>query len=63
MKHTYQISVAEDDDGSLFEHLMIVGKKGAADLGLKRGYQMVVDEGSERDSLSVMFIFIFLEFK
>ncbi|CAD7676155.1 unnamed protein product [Nyctereutes procyonoides] len=32
-KHISQISVAEDDDESLLGHLMIVGKKCAADLG------------------------------
>ncbi|KAM5311144.1 adenosine 5'-monophosphoramidase HINT1-like [Glossophaga mutica] len=45
-KHVSQISVAEDDE-SLLGHLMIVGKKCAADLGLKKGYQMVVNEGSD----------------
>ncbi|XP_004408285.1 adenosine 5'-monophosphoramidase HINT1 [Callorhinus ursinus] len=42
-----QISVAEDDDERLLGHLMIVGKKCAADLGLKKGYRMVVNEGSD----------------
>ncbi|XP_004686562.1 PREDICTED: histidine triad nucleotide-binding protein 1 [Condylura cristata] len=42
-----QISVAEDADESLLGHLMIVGKKCAADLGLKKGYRMVVNEGSD----------------
>ncbi|XP_014714995.2 adenosine 5'-monophosphoramidase HINT1 [Equus asinus] len=46
-KHISQISVAEDDDESLLGHLMIVGKKCAADLGLKKGYRMVVNEGSD----------------
>ncbi|MBC2830676.1 HIT domain-containing protein, partial [Campylobacter jejuni] len=31
----------------LLGHLMIVGKKCAADLGLKRGYRMVVNEGAD----------------
>lgn len=31
----------------LLGHLMIVGKKCAADLGLKKGYRMVVNEGSD----------------
>ncbi|KFO26623.1 Histidine triad nucleotide-binding protein 1 [Fukomys damarensis] len=44
-KHIAQISVAEEDDESLLGHLMIVGKKCAADLGLNRGYRMVVNEG------------------
>lgn len=43
-KHISQISVADDDDESLLGHLIIVGKKCAADLCLKRGYQMVVNE-------------------
>ena len=46
-KHTPQISAADDDDASLLGHLMIVGKKCAADLGLKKGSQMVVNEGSD----------------
>ncbi|XP_038945817.1 adenosine 5'-monophosphoramidase HINT1-like [Rattus norvegicus] len=45
-KHIFQISVADDDDESLPGHLMIVGKKRAADLGLKLGYRMVVNEGA-----------------
>ncbi|EPQ11264.1 Histidine triad nucleotide-binding protein 1 [Myotis brandtii] len=45
-KHISQISVAEDDDENL-GHLMIVGKKCAADLGLKKGYGMVVNEGTD----------------
>ncbi|XP_012303301.1 adenosine 5'-monophosphoramidase HINT1 isoform X2 [Aotus nancymaae] len=46
-KHIAQISAAEDDDESLLGHLMIVGKKCAADLGLNKGYRMVVNEGSD----------------
>ncbi|KAM7234516.1 hypothetical protein CapIbe_014674 [Capra ibex] len=46
-KYISQISAAEDDDESLLGHLMIVGKKCAADLGLKKGYRMVVNEGSD----------------
>uniref|UniRef100_A0A7N4P4R5 Histidine triad nucleotide binding protein 1 n=1 Tax=Sarcophilus harrisii TaxID=9305 RepID=A0A7N4P4R5_SARHA len=42
-----QISVAEDDDENLLGHLMIVGKKCAADLGLKKGYRMVINEGAD----------------
>ncbi|XP_006895056.1 PREDICTED: histidine triad nucleotide-binding protein 1-like [Elephantulus edwardii] len=42
-----QISVAEDNE-SLLGHLMIVNKKCATDLGLERGYQMVVTEGSDK---------------
>uniref|UniRef100_G1QAR4 HIT domain-containing protein n=1 Tax=Myotis lucifugus TaxID=59463 RepID=G1QAR4_MYOLU len=44
-KPIFQISVAEDNDKNL-GHLMIVGKKSAANLGLEKGYQMVVNEGS-----------------
>ncbi|KAL0592718.1 Histidine triad nucleotide-binding protein 1 [Plecturocebus cupreus] len=36
-KHISQISAAEDDDESLLGHLMIVGKKCAADLALNKG--------------------------
>ncbi|XP_038967473.1 adenosine 5'-monophosphoramidase HINT1-like [Rattus norvegicus] len=46
-KHISQVSVADDDDESLLGHLMIVGKKCAADLGLKRGYRMVANEGAD----------------
>eukprot|EP00069_Balaena_mysticetus_P010452 bmy_01190T0 len=46
-KHISQIFAAEDDDESLLGYLMIVGKKCAADLGLKKGYRMVVNEGSD----------------
>ncbi|XDA80133.1 hypothetical protein R6Z07M_010080 [Ovis aries] len=60
-KHISQISAAEDDDESLLGHLMIVGKKCAADLGLKKGYRTVVNEGSDGASLSIMFISMFLE--
>ncbi|KAG8514648.1 Histidine triad nucleotide-binding protein 1 [Galemys pyrenaicus] len=42
-----QISIAEDADESLLGHLMIVGKKCAADLDLKKGCHMVVNEGSD----------------
>ncbi|XP_059537190.1 adenosine 5'-monophosphoramidase HINT1-like [Myotis daubentonii] len=44
-KPIVQISVAEDNDKNL-GHLMIVSKKSAANLGLEKGYQMVVNEGS-----------------
>ncbi|XP_044513957.1 histidine triad nucleotide-binding protein 1-like [Gracilinanus agilis] len=42
-----QISVAEDDDENLLGHLMVVGRKCAADLGLKKGYRMVINEGPD----------------
>ena len=44
-KHISQTSAA-DDGRSLLAHLMAVGKKCAADLGLKEGCRMVVNEGS-----------------
>uniref|UniRef100_A0A2K6V7R2 HIT domain-containing protein n=1 Tax=Saimiri boliviensis boliviensis TaxID=39432 RepID=A0A2K6V7R2_SAIBB len=44
-KHIFHISAAEDDDESLLGHLMIAGKKFAADLGLNKGYRVVVNEG------------------
>ena len=59
-KHISQISVAEDDDESLLGHLMIVDKKCAVDLGLKNGYRMMVNEGSDGGQ-SIMFILMFLE--
>nr|XP_033708261.1 histidine triad nucleotide-binding protein 1-like [Tursiops truncatus] len=46
-KHISQISSAEDDDESLLGHLMIFGKKCAADLGLKKRCRVVVNEGSD----------------
>ena len=46
-KHISHISAAADDDQSLLGHLITVGKKCAADLGLKKGYRMVVNEGSD----------------
>ncbi|NXA76605.1 HINT1 protein, partial [Thryothorus ludovicianus] len=46
-KPIVRLSEAEDSDESLLGHLMIVGKKGAANLGLTNGYRMVVNEGPE----------------
>ena len=51
-KHISQISAAADDDERLLGHMMIVGKKCAADLGLKKGYRMLVNGGSDGASLS-----------
>ncbi|XP_058999401.1 adenosine 5'-monophosphoramidase HINT1-like [Mustela lutreola] len=59
-KHISQIPVAEGDDRSLLGHLMMVGKKCAADLGPKKGYRVVVNEGSD-GAQSVIFISMFLE--
>ncbi|XP_040434576.1 histidine triad nucleotide-binding protein 1-like [Falco naumanni] len=42
-----RFSEAEDSGESLPGHLMIVGKKRAAHLGLASGFRMVVDEGPE----------------
>ncbi|CAM5146164.1 unnamed protein product [Natator depressus] len=46
-KPIVQLSEAEDSDESLLGHLMIVGKKCAAELGLTKGYRMVVNEGPD----------------
>ncbi|XP_050769877.1 LOW QUALITY PROTEIN: adenosine 5'-monophosphoramidase HINT1-like [Gymnogyps californianus] len=42
-----RLSEAEDSGESLLGHLMIVGKKRAAHLGLTNGFWMVADEGPE----------------
>ncbi|XP_019372835.1 PREDICTED: histidine triad nucleotide-binding protein 1 [Gavialis gangeticus] len=46
-KPIVQLSEAQDSDESLLGHLMIIGKKCAADLGLTKGFRMVVNEGPE----------------
>ncbi|KAH1169161.1 histidine triad nucleotide-binding protein 1 [Mauremys mutica] len=46
-KPIVQLSEAEDSDESLLGHLIIVGKKCAAELGLTKGYRMVVNEGPD----------------
>ncbi|NXY75125.1 HINT1 protein, partial [Glareola pratincola] len=46
-KPIVRLSEAEDSDESLLGHLMIVGKKRAAHLGLTNGFRMVVNEGPE----------------
>ncbi|KFU97090.1 Histidine triad nucleotide-binding protein 1, partial [Pterocles gutturalis] len=46
-KPIVRLSEAEDSDESLLGHLMIVGKKCAANLGLNNGFRMVVNEGPE----------------
>uniref|UniRef100_F7G1H4 HIT domain-containing protein n=1 Tax=Monodelphis domestica TaxID=13616 RepID=F7G1H4_MONDO len=38
---------AEDCDESLIGHLIIVGKKCASEVGLKKGYRMVINEGTD----------------
>ncbi|XP_067884990.1 histidine triad nucleotide-binding protein 1 [Heterodontus francisci] len=42
-----QLSEAEDSDAALLGHLMIVGKKCAAQLGLTNGYRLVLNEGRD----------------
>ncbi|XP_006000265.1 adenosine 5'-monophosphoramidase HINT1 [Latimeria chalumnae] len=42
-----QLSQAEEADKVLLGHLMIVGKKCAADLGLTKGYRLVLNEGTD----------------
>nr|XP_033784854.1 histidine triad nucleotide-binding protein 1 [Geotrypetes seraphini] len=42
-----QLSDASCVDEALLGHLMIVGKKCAADLGLKRGFRLVINEGPD----------------
>ncbi|XP_068279294.1 adenosine 5'-monophosphoramidase HINT1 [Nyctibius grandis] len=46
-KPIVRLSEAEDSDESLLGHLMIVGKKCAANLGLTNGFRMVLNEGPE----------------
>ncbi|KAF4107863.1 histidine triad nucleotide-binding protein 1 isoform X1 [Onychostoma macrolepis] len=42
-----QISKAEDADKELLGHLMIVAKKCAEEVGLPRGYRLVLNEGPD----------------
>ncbi|XP_075047495.1 adenosine 5'-monophosphoramidase HINT1-like [Mixophyes fleayi] len=42
-----QLSEVEPAEDALLGHLMIVGKKCAADLGLVRGYRLVINEGPD----------------
>ncbi|XP_074149225.1 adenosine 5'-monophosphoramidase HINT1-like isoform X2 [Sminthopsis crassicaudata] len=46
-KPIMQISLTEDDDERLLGHLIIVGKKCANAMGLKKGYRMVINEGTD----------------
>ncbi|XP_072928072.1 adenosine 5'-monophosphoramidase HINT1-like [Hemitrygon akajei] len=41
------LSKAEDSDAELLGHLMIVAKKVAAELGLTKGYRLILNEGPE----------------
>ncbi|XP_022214900.2 histidine triad nucleotide-binding protein 1 isoform X2 [Drosophila obscura] len=40
-----QLSLSEDGDGELLGHLMLVGRKVAKDLGLDKGYRVVINNG------------------
>ncbi|SPP81845.1 histidine triad nucleotide-binding protein 1 [Drosophila guanche] len=42
-----QLSLAEDGDSELLGHLMLVGRKVANDLGLKKGYRVVINNGQD----------------
>ncbi|XP_072137201.1 adenosine 5'-monophosphoramidase HINT1 [Mobula birostris] len=42
-----RLSKAEDSDAELLGHLMIVGKKVAEQLGLMKGYRLILNEGPE----------------
>ncbi|NXO79695.1 HINT1 protein, partial [Sitta europaea] len=43
----FELSEADDYGKSLHGHVMIVGEKCVAHLGLTNGFRMVVDEGPE----------------
>ncbi|XP_010891934.1 histidine triad nucleotide-binding protein 1 [Esox lucius] len=42
-----QLSRAEDSDAALLGHLMIVAKKCAEQVGLSKGYRLIVNEGPD----------------
>ncbi|KRF98648.1 uncharacterized protein Dwil_GK18243, isoform B [Drosophila willistoni] len=42
-----QLSLAEDGDAELLGHLLVVGKKVAKDLGLEKGYRVVINNGQD----------------
>ncbi|XP_029474792.1 histidine triad nucleotide-binding protein 1 [Rhinatrema bivittatum] len=42
-----QLSDADPSDKALLGHLIIVGRKCATDLGLSRGYRLVLNEGPD----------------
>ncbi|KAG9263556.1 histidine triad nucleotide-binding protein 1 [Astyanax mexicanus] len=46
-KPIVQLSKAEDGDAALLGHLMIVAKKCAEQVGLPRGYRLVVNDGPD----------------
>ncbi|MGH0183382.1 UNVERIFIED_CONTAM: hypothetical protein FKN15_012030 [Acipenser sinensis] len=42
-----QLSKAEEADAALLGHLMIVAKKCAEEMGLSKGYRLIVNEGPD----------------
>ncbi|XP_031729912.1 adenosine 5'-monophosphoramidase HINT1 [Anarrhichthys ocellatus] len=46
-KPIVQLSKAEDSDTELLGHMMLVGKKCAADAGLSKGYRIVLNDGPD----------------
>ncbi|KAL7741440.1 hypothetical protein ACLKA6_000765 [Drosophila palustris] len=40
-----QLSLAEDGDAELLGHLMLVGRKVAKEVGLEKGYRVVINNG------------------
>ncbi|XP_062511668.1 adenosine 5'-monophosphoramidase HINT1-like [Corticium candelabrum] len=42
-----QLSKASDEDEQLLGHLLITARKVAADLGLDKGYRVVINEGQD----------------
>ncbi|CAI9557988.1 unnamed protein product [Staurois parvus] len=46
-KHISRLSEADPADEALLGHLMIVGKNCAADLGLAKGFRLVLNDGAD----------------
>ncbi|KAK6316465.1 hypothetical protein J4Q44_G00139890 [Coregonus suidteri] len=46
-KPIVQLSKAEDSDAALLGHMMIVAKKCAEQIGLAKGYRLVVNDGPD----------------
>lgn len=42
-----QLSKAEEDDEALLGHLLLVGKKVAAQVGLEDGFRVVINDGRD----------------
>ncbi|KPP74134.1 hypothetical protein Z043_106734 [Scleropages formosus] len=42
-----QLSTAQDEDVALLGHMMIVAKKCAEEMGLSKGYRLVVNDGPD----------------